>query len=100
MEHLSHDHEDYPNQHENSHKLNDETVSRFELDGKSKETETTTWSDFSNWGKAFEEQVLVSERSRSKRGGLWESQSGIQVGKLIIWVRPIKKNHNRVHQFY
>ena len=25
MEHLSNDHEDHPNQHENSHKLSDET---------------------------------------------------------------------------
>ena len=39
MEHISHDHRDSPNQHENSHKLCDETY-RHELDKKSVETET------------------------------------------------------------
>ena len=52
------------------------------------ETKTTKWSEFLNWGKAFVEQTLVSEeRKKSKRGGLWESQPGIRVGKLTIWVR-------------
>ena len=42
-----------------------------------------TWSEFPNWGKAFVEQILASEeRKKSKRAGLWESQSAIQVGKL------------------
>ena len=59
-----------------------------EFDGKSMETETTTWSEFPNGGKAIVEQILASEeRNKSKRAGLWESQSGIQVGKLTIWVR-------------
>ena len=52
------------------------------------ETETATWSEFPNGGKAIVEQILASEeRNKSKRAGLWESQSGIQVGKLMIWVR-------------
>ena len=42
MEHLSNDHENRRNQHENSHKLRDKTASRFEFDGESIETETTT----------------------------------------------------------
>ena len=47
------------------------------------ETETTTWSEFPNGGKAIVEQILASEeRKKSKRAGLWESQSGIRVGKL------------------
>ena len=55
------------------------------------ETETTTWSEFSNGGKAIVEQILASEeRNTSKRAGLWESQSGIQVGKLTIWVSHLK----------
>ena len=34
------------------------------------------------------EQILVSEeRKKSKRAGLWESQSGIPVRKLTSWVR-------------
>ena len=55
------------NQHENSPKLYDETTSRFEFEGKSMKT---------------------SEKiNKSKRAGLWESQSGIPEGKLTIWVR-------------
>ena len=55
------------------------------------ETETATWSEFPNGGKAIVEQILASEdRNKSKRAGLWESQSGIQVGKLTIWVRPFE----------
>ena len=59
-----------------------------EFDGKSIETETKTWSEFPNGGKAIVEQILESqERKKYKRAGLWESQSGIQVGQLTIWVR-------------
>ena len=34
MEHLSNDHEDYPNQHKNSHKLCDETGIQSWIDEK------------------------------------------------------------------
>ena len=62
-----------------------------ELVGKSMETEKTTWSEFPNGGKAIVEQILASEEiNKSKRAGLWESQSGIQVGKLTIWVRSFE----------
>ena len=54
------------------------------------ETETTTWSEFFNGGKAIVEQILASEINKSKRAGQWESQSGILVGKLIIWVRSFE----------
>ena len=55
------------------------------------ETETTTSSEFTNGGKAIVEQILASEeRNKSKRAGLWESQSGIRVGKLTIWVRSFE----------
>ena len=48
------------------------------------ETETTT-SEFFNGGIAIVEQILASEeRNKSKRAGLRESHSGIQVGKLTI----------------
>ena len=48
------------------------------------ETETL-WSEFPNGGKAIIEQILASEEiNKSKRAGLWESQLGIQVGKLTI----------------
>ena len=66
-------------------------ASRCEFDGKSMETETTTWSEFPNGGKAIQEQMLASEeRNKSKRAGLWESQSGIHVGKLTTWVRSFE----------
>ena len=40
-----------------------------EFDGKSMETETTTWSEFPNGGKAIAEQILASEEiNKSKRG--------------------------------
>ena len=59
-----------------------------EFDVKSTKTETTTWSEFLNGGKAIVEQIPVLEEiNKSKRVGLWESQSGMQVGKLTIWVR-------------
>ena len=59
-----------------------------EFDGKSMEIEAIAWSEFPNGGKANVEQILVSEeRSKSKTAGLKESQSGILVGKLAIWVK-------------
>ena len=49
------------------------------------ETETTTWLEFPNGGKANVEQILVSEeKNESKRAGLLEPQSAIRVGKLTI----------------
>ena len=63
-------------------------VSHSEFDGKSMETEATTWSEFPNGGKAIVKQILASEEiNKSKRARLWESQSGMQVWKLTIWVR-------------
>ena len=62
-----------------------------EFDRKPIETETTTWSEFPNGGKAIVEQKLASEeRNKSKRAELRESQSGIWVGKLNIWVRSFE----------
>ena len=56
------------------------------------ETDTTTWSEFPNGGKTIVEQILASEEiNKSKTAGLWESQSGIWVGKLTIWVRLFEK---------
>ena len=66
MEHLSNDHENHANQHENSHKLYDEMASNCEFDGKSMETETTTWSQFLNGGKTIVEQILTSEERNPK----------------------------------
>ena len=61
----------------------------FEFDRKSIGTERTTWSEFPNEGKGIVEQVLASEEiNKSKKVGLLESQSGIQVGKLrwVVWL--------------
>ena len=55
------------------------------------ETETTTWSEFPNEGNVIVEQIIVSDEIyESKRAGLWEPQSGIQVGKITIWVRSFE----------
>ena len=64
----------------------------LEIDGKSMETDKTTWSEFSNGEKAIIEQILTSEqRNKSKRPLLRDSQSGIQDGKLTIWVTSFEK---------
>ena len=52
-------------------------------------TETATWSKFPNGSKGIVEQILVSEDSKEQTG-LGESQSGIRVGTLIIWVRSFE----------
>ena len=66
-------------------------VSHCEFDRKSMETETTTWLEFPNGGKAIAEQIIASEEiNKSKIAGLWESQSGIWVEKLSIWVRSFE----------
>ena len=58
-------------------------ASHCEYDGKSIENKTTTWSEFSNGGKAIVELMLASEEmNKSTRAGLWESSSGIRVGRL------------------
>ena len=63
-------------------------------------TETATWPECHNGGKAIVEQLLASEeRKKSKRTGLWESQSQIQVGMLTIQVRSFEIE-TRVHQVY
>ena len=66
MVHLSNDHKDHSNPHENSHKLAMKWGICFEFIGKSMETETTTWSEFPNAGKAIAEQILASERNNPK----------------------------------
>ena len=49
-------------------------ASHCEFDEKSMKTETTTWSEFPNGGKAIVEQILALEkRNQSKRAGLSES---------------------------
>ena len=64
----------------------------LEIDGKSVETDKTTWSEFSNGQKAIIEQIPTSEqRNKSKRLLLRDSQSEIQDGKLTIWVTSFEK---------
>ena len=65
--------------------------SHCEYDGKSMETDATTWPEFSNEGKAIVEKILASEEiNKSKRTGLAKSQSDMQIGKLAIWVRSFE----------
>ena len=64
----------------------------FEFDKNSMETEARTWLEFLNGGKTNAEQRLDSEEIiKSKIAGLRDSQSGIRVGKLTIWVRSFEK---------
>ena len=55
-------------------------------------TETTTWLEFPTVGKAIVEQILASEETNQDcdRAGLWQSQSGIQLRKLTMWVRSFE----------
>ena len=66
------------------------------------ETETTALSEFPSGGKAIVEQILApEERKKSERVGLWDSQSGVQVGKLTIRLRSLEiEKFTRVHQVY
>ena len=75
-------------------------VSRCEFDGKSMESETTTWLEFPNERKVIVEQILVSEeRNKSKKAELWESQPGIRLRKLTIWVTSFEiEKYTRDHQ--
>ena len=57
MEHLYNDHKEHPSQHKNKFIS---YVVKHEFDGKAMETETKTWSEFSNGGKAIVEEILAS----------------------------------------
>ena len=51
-------------------------ASHCEYDRKWMETETRTWPEFTNGGKAIVEQILASEEiNKSKKKGLSELQS-------------------------
>ena len=64
-------------------------ASCYEFDQKSMETET--WSEFPSGGNATVEQKLaLEEKNKCKRAALLESQSGIRVGKLTVWVRSVE----------
>ena len=67
MEHLSNGHEDNPNQHENSHRLHNETrhtvVNLMESQWKLGQQPD---QNFLNGGKAIVEQILASEERNPK----------------------------------
>ena len=63
----------------------------FELEGKSMKTETTASSQFPNGRNATVEQIPGSEEiNKTKRAGLGEFHSEIQVGKLTTWIRSFE----------
>ena len=47
----------------------------FQFDGKSMETETTTWSEFPNGGEAIVEQILHLKKERNPKEQDCESHS-------------------------
>ena len=66
-------------------------TSHFEVVGKSVETETKTWSEFPNGGKAIVEPILASEeKNNSKEQGYEIHKSEIRVGKLTTSVRSFE----------
>ena len=60
---------------------------RCEFDGKSMETETTTWYEFPNGGKAIVEQIPASEeRNKSKRVWVLKGLSlGLGFERFEFW---------------
>ena len=40
------------------------------------ETEITTWSEFPNWGKAIEEEILASEEIKNPKEGCVSHSQG------------------------
>ena len=65
------------------------------------ETETATWSEFPDGGKAIAKQILASEEiNKSKTAGLWESESEMQVGKLTIRERLLLSEFIQIYQFH
>ena len=86
MEHLSNDHKDHLNQHENSLRLCEEMgASIMNLMETQWKLRQQLDQNFQMKGKPFWNIYLASgERTKSKRAGLWESQSRVRVGKLTI----------------
>ena len=60
-------------------------ASSFEFIGKPMETETTTWSEFPNGGKAIAEQILASEEINTKEQDCASHGQGSS-RKVNIWV--------------
>ena len=86
MEHVSNDHKDHPNLCKNSDKQHDEMwhpiVDMMESQRKLRQSHDR---------KANLEQILVpKEINKSKKAGLRELQSGIQVGKLTISLKSFE----------
>ena len=92
MENLSNDHKDLPNQHKNSHSY----VRKWDI------LFWIWWKVNGNWDNNMirilqwrERHCRTNTSIRRKikfvRAWLWESQSGIWVGKLTIWIRSFGK---------
>ena len=54
------------------------------------ETETTSWSEFPNGGKAILEQILASEEINPKEQDYEGHSQGSEQEKLAIWVRSFE----------
>ena len=54
------------------------------------ETETTSWSEFPNGGKAILEQILASEEINPKEQDCESHSQGSEQEKLAIWVRSFE----------
>ena len=71
------------------------------IDKKSMETETTTWSEFPNGGKAIAQQIIPSkERNKPNRTAcitVWGLSRKINHLSKVVWDY---KSYNRVHHIY
>ena len=72
----------------------------FDFDGKLMETETLTWSEFHNGGKAAAEKIIVSkERNKSKRARLKitviDPDRKVNYLCKFVWDRKITKEFTK-----
>ena len=71
-------------------------ASHCEIDKKSMETETTTWSEFPNGGKAIAEQTPASKKKKKKvqnsktgRITVWDPSREVNHLSMVMWDRKI-----------
>ena len=68
-------------------------ASRCEFDWKSVETETTTWSEFLNGGKAIVEQMLASEERNTVKpvqdDHSWDHSKMVLLGRWLSYKTPL-----------
>ena len=92
MEHFSNNRKNHPHQQMHSRSCGNK-ASCIEFTEKLMETDTTTWLEFSNGGKAIAEQTLASEekiqKSRTVKVTVKDPSRKVKHTSKIIWDRKI-----------